>query len=312
VSGFAKMVHTDEPVIERLDWVDSAGAIQNQIWTRIASADLVFVDITGQNPNVMFEAGVCAAQKDVDQVIFLKDELHKLEPPFDIAPFRYIGYTLTSEGLPRFDSRLSSVVRDVLIRFPDRQGSAPDVELPLSIDFSGGRDSQILYTPPYAHRRVVNGWLEFGSSWSFPHSWASVGKRPFDFFDIQFNARALDTFAEPGGCYIGVGVHSQHFYANFGHVFYLNSAGFVIITEPDEQPPNFYTDNVLRQRHPIDLTTTHQFRIRWDQAALMVQVDEFQRTFEVPAMKKTFGPGLIRLQSFRTRMAVDRLRVDPV
>jgi len=122
----------------------------------------------------------------------------------------------------------------------------------------------------------------------------------------------LATFAELGGCYIGVGVRSQHFYANLGHLFYLTSAGFVIITEPDEQPPDFYTDNVLRQGHPVDLTQPHQFRVRWDEAALMVQVDEFQRTFEVPAMKKTFGPGLIRLQSFRTRMAVNRLRVDPV
>jgi hypothetical protein len=56
-------------VVERLDWVNAAGTIQDQIWERISRADLIFCDLTGQNPNVMFEAGVCAAWKRVEQVI---------------------------------------------------------------------------------------------------------------------------------------------------------------------------------------------------------------------------------------------------
>src|SRR4051812_22906008 len=56
VKGYLPDVHWGDAVVERLDWVTSAGAIQNQIWERIANADLVFCDITGQNPNVMFEA----------------------------------------------------------------------------------------------------------------------------------------------------------------------------------------------------------------------------------------------------------------
>src|SRR5439155_20481177 len=43
-----------DAVVERLDWVSSAGVIQHQIWDRIASADLIFCDLTGQNANVMF------------------------------------------------------------------------------------------------------------------------------------------------------------------------------------------------------------------------------------------------------------------
>jgi len=46
------------PQIDRLDWVTSAGAIQQQIWQKIVEADLVFCDITGYNPNVMLESGV--------------------------------------------------------------------------------------------------------------------------------------------------------------------------------------------------------------------------------------------------------------
>src|SRR5262245_58977897 len=56
-ANYLRDAHLGEPKIERLDWVNSAGAIQHQIWARIAIADLVFCDMTGQNPNVMFEAG---------------------------------------------------------------------------------------------------------------------------------------------------------------------------------------------------------------------------------------------------------------
>lgn len=61
------------PHIERLDWITSSGVIQQEIWQKIADADLVFCDITGYNPNVMFEAGVCSAWKNITQVVFIKD-----------------------------------------------------------------------------------------------------------------------------------------------------------------------------------------------------------------------------------------------
>jgi hypothetical protein len=64
------------PNTERLDWVTSSGAIQQQIWQRILEADLIFCDITSYNSNVMFEGGVCAAWKDVVQVVFIKNRLH--------------------------------------------------------------------------------------------------------------------------------------------------------------------------------------------------------------------------------------------
>src|ERR1700722_12841909 len=48
------------PQVDRLDWHTSSGAIQQQIWQRIAEADLVICDITGYNANVMLESGVTA------------------------------------------------------------------------------------------------------------------------------------------------------------------------------------------------------------------------------------------------------------
>jgi hypothetical protein len=87
--GILPTVQIGQTKIERLDWVNSAGTIQDQLWERIANADLIFCDLTGQNPNVMFEAGVCAARKRIEQVIFLHDVFYRPDQPFDIAPFRY-------------------------------------------------------------------------------------------------------------------------------------------------------------------------------------------------------------------------------
>ena len=188
---FPSDVHAD---IKRLDWVTSSGAIQHQIWREIAEADLVFCDITGHNPNVMFELGVCAASKDISQVVFLKDHFFRQPPAFDIEPIRYTEYELTSNGIQSFADKIAQVTRDVLIGFPDRQGSSPKISLPLDISFKDNRDDSRIYTPPFAHRRVIDGALEFGS-FSFTHSWASIGKERFRNFTLEFCTR----FSGPKG-----------------------------------------------------------------------------------------------------------------
>jgi hypothetical protein len=96
------------PKINRLDWVTSSGIIQNEIWEEIASADLVFCDITGYNPNVMFESGVAAALKRMSQVVFIRDHFFRQQSPFDIAPIRYTEYELTSDGFPPFAIKCKS------------------------------------------------------------------------------------------------------------------------------------------------------------------------------------------------------------
>src|SRR5580693_620499 len=64
--------------IDRLDWIASSGAIQQQIWQKIIEADLVICDLTEYNPNVMFESGVTAAWKTATQVVFIKDRTFSL------------------------------------------------------------------------------------------------------------------------------------------------------------------------------------------------------------------------------------------
>lgn len=299
----------DLPQIERLDWVTSAGVIQQEIWERIINADIVFCDITGFNPNVMFEAGVSASWKDMTQVVFIKDRFFKQQSAFDIAPIRYTEYELTSDGIITFQYKIAKLIQDVLIGFPDSQQSiAPILKLPIEIDFSDGRDDLRIYTPPYSHRRVSKGALEFGASRSFTHSWASLGKSLFLNFDLEFCARFVNpVLDEP---WIGVALRSQHYYANYSHLFYINKNGLVVITEPNEDPPSFYKDNILRERTFIDHTKDdHYFRASFTDSTLRVRVDDFHHEFKLKDLKKVYGQGLIRFQSWGTWMSINRLKI---
>jgi hypothetical protein len=308
---FFPTLQVGAPVIERVDWVNSAGAIQHQIWERIAAADLVFCDLTGQNANVMFEAGVCAARKRIEQVIFLRDEYYRFDQPFDIAPFRYVTYAMTTDGVPRFAEKLQQFLLDVLIGFPDGRGSSATLGMPLTLDYSDNRDDERLVTPPFAHRRVRNGWLEFGSLWAFPNSWATVGKLRVSDFSLSFTARFAQVHPAKDHGYIGVGLRSQHFYAPYGHILYLNRDGSIVLTQPDETP-NGYHDVRLRDATSIDPFAEHSFECTFTGARLSIKVDDFAKEVAVSTMPKVLGAGLVRLQAHVAWMAIRRLTLQSV
>jgi hypothetical protein len=251
VNSFADQFGMQQPIITRLDWVVNTGVIHQQIWQEILEADLVFCDITGYNPNVMFECGVVAAWKDLPQVVFLRDHFFRQPSAFDLEPIRYTEYSLVGEGLQSLSNAIAQLTQSALIRYPDSIGSAPSTSLPLTVDFTDNRDDGRLYTPPFAHRRVVNGFLEFGSLHFYGHSWASIGKIPFLNFTLDFEAKFANPL--PQGPKIGVSLRSQHFFANFGHHISLAGDGTIWITQPNEIPPMFYEDITLRPPTPVIL-----------------------------------------------------------
>lgn len=295
------------PRIDRLDWVTSTGVIQQELWQKVDEADLVFGDITGYNPNVMFELGVCAAWKQMKQVVLVKDHFFQQQSAFDIAPIRYTEYQLTTEGVEQFKAVIRQHTINALIAFPDLQGDSPSLTFPIHISFQDNRDDLRIYTPPYAHRRVIAGALEFGSRSHFPHSWASIGKEQFLNFTLEFSARFSNPIPNAG--YIGVGLRSQHFYANFAHILYLNHEGQITVTEPTEEPPNFYQDKILRGPSQIDLRAYHLFKIVLNESVLDVEVDDFHRAIPVTEMRKVLGAGLIRFQSHMSWMVIREVMV---
>jgi len=70
----------------RLDkMIDVGGMISNNIVTALELADIVIVDVSGQNPNVMYELGYVHALRKPTLIIADKSEMDKL--PIDLRGY---------------------------------------------------------------------------------------------------------------------------------------------------------------------------------------------------------------------------------
>lgn len=90
--------------LERADEIAKPGRITEQIVEAIRRADLIIADITGNNPNVMFELGFADALNK--PIIVLNQRLSAT--PFDIKDWRAIAYSL--EGLDAAEDRLTKAL----------------------------------------------------------------------------------------------------------------------------------------------------------------------------------------------------------
>jgi len=299
------------PEVDRLDWANSSAVIHSELWERIARADLVFCDITGCNPNVMFEYGVYAAAKRVEHVVLIKNRADTERSPFNISPIRYFEYELTNDGLAEFVRRMEDVTLRALIGLPDPPAPNPQIALPLDISFTGNYDDPRVHTPSPSHRRVIDETLEFGSRYHYRYSWASIGKEHFRNFKLEFVGRFSNPLPNPDA-WIGVGLRSQHPWAGHGHIFYLRRDGQILLCSPDDTLQAGFQDVTLRDAQGIDHNTNHEFEAMFDDTVLSVRIDDTKREFPVRDMKKVFGPGLIRFQSCSTWMAIKHITLEPL
>jgi predicted nucleotide-binding protein len=96
--------------VTRPDELSGPGLISAQIIQRIFDADVVVADISGSNPNVMYELGVRhSTQKPVIQ---LANKLDRI--PFDLAGLRVITYEATSAlALADAQSKLTEMLETI-------------------------------------------------------------------------------------------------------------------------------------------------------------------------------------------------------
>jgi hypothetical protein len=296
------------PEINRVDWVKEAGVIHGQLWRELINADIIFCDISGYNPNVMFELGVAAGWKRTDQVVLLKSKEVKQDPAFDISPIRYFEYDPSNLRSKKFTESIKQVTQNVAISFPDGQIPFQNISLPLNIDFSSGYDDGRLYTPPFCHRRIREGIFEFGSLFSYPHSWASIGNLNLQNVKVSFKAKFIDMLEENPK--IGIAVRSQHFYANFGHVLVLGADGSIFITQPNNEPPQYYSDITLRGPTNIRPNDLHEFEISINEESFIVKIDDFSEKRAISEMPRVNGPGLVRFHATRAWMGIESLSLS--
>lgn len=96
----------------RADDLNLKGEVIADILTGIAQADFVIADLSGQNPNVFYELGICHAVKE--DVILLAQNPKKT--PFDLRHLRCIAYEHSERGLRNLSAQLRSTVQDLLER----------------------------------------------------------------------------------------------------------------------------------------------------------------------------------------------------
>lgn len=88
---------------QRVDEIWLESAVIQDIFNLIFRSHIVVVDITGKNPNVMYEMGI--AHTMGKHVVPIAQSLDGL--PFDMAHHRVLKYLPNSEGLKKFESELA-------------------------------------------------------------------------------------------------------------------------------------------------------------------------------------------------------------
>jgi hypothetical protein len=121
---------------QRADDITEPGRITAQIISAIDLSDLLIADITGSNPNVLFELGYADALHK--SIIVLNQDIQ--DTPFDIVDWRQIPYSTDNlrrlrESLTRFivdtlsrDRRLLSQAEYLKARQEERDGDLPPMD----------------------------------------------------------------------------------------------------------------------------------------------------------------------------------------
>ena len=84
--------------------------IISDIFSTIMQSQLVICDLSGRNPNVLYETGLAhALNRDVIMIVQNKDDI-----PFDLQHVRYFPYLLNGEGLKKLSEELSASIQAAL------------------------------------------------------------------------------------------------------------------------------------------------------------------------------------------------------
>ena len=150
----------------RADSFSESKTIQDDIWQNIAKADVLIVDVTNLNPNVMLEYGVAAALRPPTQVIVIKSADDKLEHPFDVKPLRYLLYSRSILGgvtSNTFIEGLYQSMLEALAPTSSHTSFSGHERQRVFCRYAKRRQARLDSSPGVAHRRTIDDGLEFGS-----------------------------------------------------------------------------------------------------------------------------------------------------
>ena len=86
----------------RVDEIYGPNMVISDVFKTIETGKLVICDITGRNPNVLYEAGIAHA-RNVDVILLTQNDT---DVPFNLGQIRYIKYLPNQEGLEKMKTDL--------------------------------------------------------------------------------------------------------------------------------------------------------------------------------------------------------------
>jgi hypothetical protein len=131
-------------ICRRLDDSLLAENMLNELYDEIYKADLIIADLSGINPNVLFEAGYAYGLRK--QIILLTDDIKEL--PFNLRPLRSIVFN--KNDLPGLKKMLISAIRAYFKK----------------MEFLPGQDENDLKPETDEKPLVVTGWKKWGDNLS--------------------------------------------------------------------------------------------------------------------------------------------------
>ncbi|SHE70893.1 hypothetical protein SAMN02745218_00720 [Desulfofundulus australicus DSM 11792] len=99
--------------VYRIDNRKMGGDIINDILRALFVAGQVIVDVTGYNPNVMYELGLTHCFKRIHEVILIWRQGEEIRLPFDIASKRAFVYEMRPESLLDLKNTLVECFKEI-------------------------------------------------------------------------------------------------------------------------------------------------------------------------------------------------------
>ncbi len=98
-------------ITSRADELFGSIPIMEDILEQIESSEIIIADLTGKNPNVLYELGLAHARKPNKNVIILTQNIDDV--PFDLRPYRVIKYHPSISGAKDLKNKLSQTLLSI-------------------------------------------------------------------------------------------------------------------------------------------------------------------------------------------------------
>ena len=103
-------VESQNHTIFRVDEIFGEDPILDKIWYYICSSELVLVDVTGRNPNVMYVLGM--AHTIGKPILIISQRIEDV--PFDMRHYQYIIYEYTERGCKELEEKIIGMLKSLI------------------------------------------------------------------------------------------------------------------------------------------------------------------------------------------------------